>query len=195
MRKAIDWAQVKARLAKTQAAIEQSLHPDSERLAAVFTQRAERFARRRDASEDTAAGLHVLVFKIGTECFALEISEIAEVLPMPKVTPVPAAPQGLFGVFNLRGEIVPIIELAAVLGLAPAEESAGYILMLRNFGSEAGLKAGELIRIQRIAPGDSLPVEEIASERSKRFFKGITRDATLILNLDKLLEHEIFSTH
>ena len=81
MRKAIDWAEVKARLAKTQSAIEQSLHPDPRRLAAVFVQRAERFARARGAAEDTSAGFHVLVFKIGTERFALEISEIAEVLP------------------------------------------------------------------------------------------------------------------
>ena len=60
-----------------------------------------------------------LVLPVGREWFALEMERVREVVTAPLVTPLPTAPSALVGVFNLRGEIVPLFDVAALLGLGP----------------------------------------------------------------------------
>jgi len=55
---------------------------------------------------------HYCVFRSGRERYCLSVSEVEEVVEWPELTPIPLAPQFLMGIFNLRGVIIPILDIA-----------------------------------------------------------------------------------
>lgn len=63
--------------------------------------------------------MEAVLLPVGADWYALDVQSVREVVAQPVVTAVPAAPQALLGLFNLRGEIVPLFETATLLGLRP----------------------------------------------------------------------------
>ena len=68
--------------------------------------------------------MQALLLPLHDDLYALDLTTIREVVPDPEVTPLPGAPAGLLGLFNLRGEVVPLFDTAWLLGLqaAPAAD-------------------------------------------------------------------------
>ncbi|HIJ26148.1 MAG TPA: hypothetical protein HPP79_10775, partial [Gammaproteobacteria bacterium] len=60
--------------------------------------------------------MEMLLFNIGGDTYGVELSDVDEVLHMPTLRPIPSAPSFLAGVLNLRGELVPVIDLVERLG-------------------------------------------------------------------------------
>ena len=115
---------------------------------------------------------------LGAEHYATELSEVAEVLPLEEHTSVPGASAEIVGVFNLRGEIVPIVDLAAVMGLAPMEgEQIFYLLLLRRAGHEVALKVGQVSKIAQVKAEELCDAREALPGRDASCIKSVTRDA------------------
>jgi chemotaxis signal transduction protein len=73
------------------------------------------------------AALPVLLMRVSGQALAMRQQEVVEVLPLPRLTPLPEAPPILLGAFHLSGEIVLVLQLAALLGLhGPAEGNPLY---------------------------------------------------------------------
>ena len=62
-----------------------------------------------------------LSFQLGDELFALEVSRVREILEFIRITPVPGSPEHLKGIINVRGSVVPVINLHCKLGLSECE--------------------------------------------------------------------------
>ena len=192
MRKRIDWEQVKQRLNAAQMT-ERAQALDAARLQKVLAARAAALASRKAAVDENADALHLLTFTLGPERYALELSELSEVLPLQLLTPVPDAPAEISGVINLRGEIATVIDLARVLDLPPGAAPGGYILLLRHGAGDLGLKVEQLGQVDRVQKKDVVAANESAAARPSRFVTGMTRDNTLILSTDALLTHGVFA--
>ena len=89
---AIDWAEVRQRLARAGAALEEALHPSPERAHAVLEERARALARAPAARAAEAPGLLVVTFALGGEHYALEARHVREVSRLTDCTPLPGAP-------------------------------------------------------------------------------------------------------
>jgi purine-binding chemotaxis protein CheW len=76
-------------------------------------------------------------FRVGDESFALPVTQVLEVAEVGALAPVPGAPPSVLGVRNLRGQVLPVIDLAAVLGTARAQEAETLVVT-----EEAGRRAG-----------------------------------------------------
>jgi purine-binding chemotaxis protein CheW len=63
--------------------------------------------------------MQALLLPLHDDLYALELTTVREVVPDPEVTPLPGAPPSLLGIFNLRGEVVPLFDTAWLLGLEP----------------------------------------------------------------------------
>jgi len=74
-----------------------------------------------DATGENASAKQFLTFRIGKEYFGIELEQTREILEYTGVTDVPLMPRFLSGVINLRGEMVPVIDLAVRLGRSPIE--------------------------------------------------------------------------
>jgi chemotaxis-related protein WspB len=80
----------------------------------------------------------LLVFHLGQERYALDAAEVAEVLPLVHVKPVAHAPAGVAGVIDVRGEIVPVVDLGSLVRNSPVEPRMSTRLIVVRLATPAG---------------------------------------------------------
>ena len=97
-------------------------------------------------------------FRVAQEAYAVSVLNVLEVAGLGEVTPVPGAPREILGVRNLRGKILPVIDLAALLG-ARRTEPPGRLLVAESEGRQAGLAIDEVTEVGEFAD----PAEEAES--------------------------------
>jgi chemotaxis signal transduction protein len=83
------------------------------------------------------------LFEIEGKLFGIEISRVREVVPVPPLTPLPNSDSIFFGVFNLRGEIYPLVDIAPILGLTPKTVSPTDMVIIVD--DPSGFPLGILI--------------------------------------------------
>ena len=87
-----------------------------------------------------SAGLPVLICRLGSERYAIELKELAEVVPFRDCTPVPGGSPVFLGVINLRAVLRPVVDLHRVLAGKAGGES-GFVVMLKR---QTGLRVDEI---------------------------------------------------
>ena len=183
-KKRIDWAALRARLSQTaDTAVE-----DSIRLEAVYRQRAAELAARREEVADRAETIAVLAFHLGGERYGLPLTDLAGVLPLERLTPVPGSPAELLGVINYKGNICSVLDLARLLGLAAHEGAKAFVLLLRRPGREVGLAVGPVEGVLRVERGAGL-----GDESAGPYLETLTPDRLRLLSADALLGHPVLS--
>lgn len=99
-----------------------------------------------------------VVFRVASERFALPLSAVREVvLPQPPFARVPRVSEAVRGVMNLRGRVVAVVDLAALMGLSPQPLAAGtgHVLILDQGKRTLGLLIGGVLGVERLeAPED-----------------------------------------
>jgi purine-binding chemotaxis protein CheW len=101
-----------------------------------------------------------VVFRVASERFALPLSAVREVvLPQPPFARVPRTSDAVRGVMNLRGRVVAVVDLAALMGLAPQPLAAdsGHVLILDHGKRTLGFLIGGVLGVEPLAPPDDGP--------------------------------------
>ena len=115
-----------------------------------------------------------ITFRIGSQEFCIDIMAVREIRGWTPATPLPHAPGFVRGVINLRGAVLPIIDLAERLGFAPAEPSARHVIIVVHIGAQiVGLLVDAVSDIITETIGTVQPTPDVASEVAKQFVKGI----------------------
>lgn len=99
---------------------------------------------RSGSAGPQAASRQVLAFRVGERRLALPASQVAEVLRPPAITRVPHAPVSLLGVANLRGEVMPVIALARLLGDEEGQTAARSRVVVLDRAPPIGLAVDEV---------------------------------------------------
>jgi len=86
-------------------------------------------AEKNDMTQDETA-IQYLTFKLDDESFATEISKVREVLEYTQVTPVPRSPEFMQGVINLRGSVVPVVDLRLQFGMPAVEPTVDSCIII-----------------------------------------------------------------
>jgi purine-binding chemotaxis protein CheW len=94
------------------------------------------------------SGVHVRV-RVGGEHYALPVTGVLEVAPMGEISPVPGAPRPVLGVRNLRGQVLPVVDLGAVLGIEAAG-SPSRILVAESGFRRAGLAVDSVLGVAEL---------------------------------------------
>ncbi len=142
----------------------------------------------------TAEMIQLVNFRIRDEEFGVDIGSVREITKVAGITHIPEAPSFVYGVTNLRGQVIAVIDLARQFGLAPRQdlpESARIVVTeIRN--QTVGMLVDEVPEVLKIPGGDIEPAPEvIQTEVRKDYIKGVGKlDSRLIilLDLEKLLE-------
>jgi purine-binding chemotaxis protein CheW len=103
------------------------------------------------------SGLHVRV-RAANEQYALRVEEVLEVAELGEITPVPGANASVMGVRNLRGQVVPVLNLARVLDV-PDSAAPQRIVIAGDSDRKAALAVDEVIGVEELPT----PSEEVAS--------------------------------
>ena len=131
-----------------------------------------------------------LTFNLDEEVFALEISKVREVLDYTKVTKVPQTPEFMLGVINLRGSVVPVVDMRMKFGMAGFEKSMNtcIIIVEIEFDGEStilGALADSVQEVMELDPDDIEPPPRIGTRLKTKFIKGMgKRDQQFIIILD-----------
>lgn len=108
----------------------------------------------------------VVVFSLNGEHYGVDISLVREIVTMQKVTPIPGTPLYMEGMVNLRGHVVPVINLKARLGLARQEGATqGRIVVVDLPGVSAGLTVDEVEAVLNLDPAVVEPPTDVLRER------------------------------
>ena len=122
-----------------------------------------------------------LLIPVGSDWHAIDMSRVRQVVAGPPVTPLPTASGALIGVFNLRGEIVPLFDTAVLLGLGHLGTHA-FAAVVESGSGPAGLGASGVP--ESVTLGTQIGVTETAGTTAS--FAVGARIATL-LDIDSLL--------
>jgi purine-binding chemotaxis protein CheW len=134
--------------------------------------------RRIDMAEigktDGAAAREMLTFVIGSQEFCIDVMSVREIRVWTPATPVAHAPDFVCGVINLRGTVLPIIDLAARLGLPPAEPTNRHAILVVQIANQTiGLLVEGVSEILTITQDLIQPTPDVASQMAKDFVSGV----------------------
>ena len=116
----------------------------------------------------------LIAFRIGTQEFCANIMAVREIRGWTQATPLPHTPSYVPGVINLRGAVLPIIDLSARLGMDEAEPSVRHVIIVAQVaGRVVGLLVEAVSDILTITDDSIQPVPEVSSDLEKQYARGI----------------------
>jgi Chemotaxis signal transduction protein len=139
------------------------------------------------AVKNTLQGSRELIaFRIGDQEFCVNIMSVREIRGWTQATPLPHAPPYVMGVINLRGAVLPIVDLSARLGMKEAEPSARHVIIVAQVKSRVvGLLVEAVSDILTITEDNIQPVPEVSSDLEKQYARGILAiDKRMICMID-----------
>ncbi|MDD5224629.1 MAG: chemotaxis protein CheW [bacterium] len=128
------------------------------------------------------------------ENFALNIMIIKEIARLPEITRIPQAPDFLEGFINLRGAVIPLINLSRRLGLGTgALQPKARVVIVKHENEVFGLVVDEVLGVIRIPASEILPPPRVIRGKIPEFLGGVVRlggELILVLDLEKVLSLE-----
>lgn len=139
-----------------------------------------------------------LTFKLRDEIFALDISTVREVLDFTTVTRVPRTPDFMRGVINLRGSVVPVIDLRLKFGMTQTEKTVNtcVIIVEVNANNETiilGVLADSVQEVMDLGNDQIEPAPRIGTHLKTDFIKGMGKHSDqflMILDIDKVFSSD-----
>ncbi len=124
--------------------------------------------------QNDAKGHEVISFLVNEHEFCVNIQNIREIRGWIPVTPLPHSPDYILGVINLRGVIVPIIDLSARLGMAASDPGKSHVIMVTQMGENTyGILVNMVLDIVQISSEQLRDVPEVNSSVVKNSFKNV----------------------
>jgi len=144
-------------------------------------------SQRASATQPTQ---QYLLFNLGDETFALDIRPVREIIQFGALTVVPLMPDFVRGVINLRGAVVPVIDLQARFGRAPAEVGKKTSIIIFDVGQgaervEMGVLVDAVSKVVDLAVSDVEPPPHFGTSIAREFIHGLGKvESEFIVILD-----------
>lgn len=124
--------------------------------------------------QDATANNELIAFRLGGQEFCLDIMSVRDIRGWTPTTPLPHSSDYVKGVINLRGAVLPVVDLAARLGFPPAEPSARHVIIITQVGNQTiGLLVDAVSDILTVDSGSVQATPNVASELARAFMKGV----------------------
>ncbi len=155
-------------------------------------------AGQKDAA--AAAGSHqVLTFTLGEETYGVDILRVQEIRGWSPVTRIPQAPAHVLGVLNLRGSIVPIVDLRMRFSLERAEYTPLTVIIVLSVESPVGRRDFGLVvdgvsDVIDVGASDVKPVPDMGERVSTEFIEGLAAVSgrmLMLLDIDQLIGGDV----
>jgi purine-binding chemotaxis protein CheW len=151
---------------------------------------------RREAAMNTATTnaevLQLVSFNLGNEEYAVDILRVQEIIRMAEITPIPNAPLYVEGVINLRGKVIPVVNLRKKFGLDLKQVDSHSRIVVVDVGATIGLLVDSVSQVLRIYPDTVEPPPPMADGAGSEYISGIGKleDRLLILlDIQSLLKN------
>lgn len=159
---------------------------DASAAAAMLRARARKFAAESPPG-DTAPKLEILLVRLGEETFGIATAFVREVQRLKSLATLPGVPAFVAGVTNVRGRIVAVIDLAALLDLGQSRPANGMLVLVAHRRHEFAVMADAVLSPR------SIRIDEMQTEVAglnaarKRYLRGVTAERVVVLDAEKLV--------
>lgn len=139
-----------------------------------------------------------LTFKLEDEVFGLAIGKVREVLDFTNITKVPRTPKYMRGVINLRGSVVPVVDLHLKFGLAQTEKTVNTCIIIVEIDMDGettilGALADSVQEVVEMEPDQIEPAPKIGTKLNTEFIKGMGKredQFVILLDIDKVFSYD-----
>lgn len=152
----------------------------------IYVMEAEVVTKQDSAGMAASGELQLVSFNIGTEEFGVDILKVQEINRMVEITKVPQAPHYVEGVINLRGKVIPIVDLRKRFNLELKEHDKNTRIVVVDIGGNImGMIVDSVSEVLRL-PADTVePPPEIVTGINSEYIKGVAKlDDRLLIFLD-----------
>ncbi|MFW6137533.1 MAG: chemotaxis protein CheW [Spirochaetota bacterium] len=137
----------------------------------------------------------IIRFKVGAEEYGVEIMRVKEVIRIKQITQLPKTPSFVKGVINLRGDVIPVIDLREKFGLSEGSYSGmTRVIVVEVEGKSIGMVVDEVRQVLRIPSGQIEPPPALAGGLSGEFLEGVGKQPedrlVILLSIDRILTTE-----
>jgi purine-binding chemotaxis protein CheW len=153
----------------------------------ILRRRAQALARTPPPpSSDTM--LELLQFGLASERYAVECRFVQEVHPLRDLTPLPCTPAFIAGIVNVRGRVLPVIDLKKFFGLPERGLTDLHrTIVVRGHDLEVGLLADVIIGISSVPAKSLQPSLPTLTGIRAEYLKGVTEHSLVVLSVDRIL--------
>ncbi len=141
---------------------------------------------------DGAMAPKFVAFKVGPHDLCVDISRVLEIRAWTGTTSLPNTPDFVLGVINLRGIIVPVIDLSARFGQGNAEPTPSHVIVITDVGGErVGLLVDAVIDIVSVPADSIVAIPELQSSQGNQFLTGLIEhgeDMVAVISLDHVVD-------
>ena len=135
-----------------------------------------------------------LTFRLNDQDYGIAINKVQEIREWTKVTPLPNSPSYIKGMINLRGAIVPVIDLRMRFGLETLARDGFTVIIVVNVGGRlAGIVVDTVSDVVSVDPGQRRALPEFEGQANRRFIEGLAQiddRLMVLLNVDQLITSE-----
>ena len=160
---------------------------DQEKIAAMGRGLSQAGTRTQEA----VPTMEMVVFRLGPESYGLRLQEVREIIMVGLITPVPRAPQFVDGVINLRGEVMPVVDLRSRFGLARVEPTTISRILITSIGGVfTGLVVDAVDEVRPVELSRFGPPPSVTAVGANRYIEGVARlenSMIFLLELQQLL--------
>ncbi len=147
---------------------------------------------------DTKGIIQLVTFSLGTEEFSIDILKVQEIIRPMDITRVPGAPEFIEGVINLRGRVIPVMDLRRRLGMQAQEETRDTrIVVVEVGGKTVGLKVDSVSEVLRLSTDRIEPPPSFDNVQNTDCIRGVGKledRLIILLDVEKVLSPEERST-
>ncbi|MDR1962177.1 MAG: chemotaxis protein CheW [Planctomycetaceae bacterium] len=141
-------------------------------------------------NEDTLKNMY-LTFRLGKEDYGIEIRYVTEIVGMQKITEVPDMPVFVKGVVNLRGQVIPVLDMRLRFNMEPRNYDERTCIIVVNIGgSQVGLVVDTVNEVRNIDDDQISPPPKTAGADSARYIQGMGKvgeEVIILLEGQRLL--------
>jgi purine-binding chemotaxis protein CheW len=136
----------------------------------------------------------LVVFQLAAEFYGVEISRVHEIIRLQSVTRVPRAPAFVEGVINLRGKVIPVVDLRRRFGLPTAEHTRASRIVVVEIGDQVvGVVVDGVSEVLRVNGATVEPPSPVVAGIDSEYIHGIAKlpeRLVILLDLDRVLARE-----
>jgi purine-binding chemotaxis protein CheW len=138
----------------------------------IFRQRAKELQQPLEAWE-TEGKMSLAIFGLGEEYFSCDLAFVKEFIDIDKITPIPCSPKHIVGNINLRGEIIPLLDIRSILNFTATEKAGTQAILVYINDISAGIVVDEIYDVLRIDREQLTSNLTGVAAEIKQFFEGM----------------------
>lgn len=152
---------------------------------------------RLRTEKDSAEVKQLISFTVGEEEYGLELLRVKEVIRVRQVTWLPRAPSCVKGIINLRGDVIPIVDLRERFGLDAAEQTAmSRVIVVEVGGQAVGMTVDSASQVVRVPADQFDPPPTVMGQGSRDFITAVGKmgeKLVIMIDVDMILSTEEMS--